>query len=49
MATNKTDSIFGKILRNAFANRTKGDYDAFIVFEQEEVYKMHIEMQELIA
>lgn len=32
IATKKIDTKFGKILRNAFQNRTKGDYDAFIQF-----------------
>jgi uncharacterized protein (UPF0332 family) len=39
---------YGKILRNAFQNRTKGDYDAFITFEKEEVTEMHKEMIEFI-
>ncbi len=39
---------YGKILRNAFQNRTKGDYDAFITFEKEEVIEMHKEMIEFI-
>jgi uncharacterized protein (UPF0332 family) len=39
---------YGKILRNAFQNRTKGDYDAFVKFEKEEVVEMHNEMIEFI-
>jgi uncharacterized protein (UPF0332 family) len=39
---------YGKILRNAFQNRTKGDYDAFITFDREEVMEMHIEMIDFI-
>jgi uncharacterized protein (UPF0332 family) len=35
---------YGKVLRNAYQNRTKGDYDAFINFEKEEVIVMHNEM-----
>ncbi|MEI8271592.1 MAG: HEPN domain-containing protein [Paludibacter sp.] len=46
--TNKLDSKFGKILRNAFQNRTKGDYDAFISFTQQEVEIMLNEMVEFI-
>jgi uncharacterized protein (UPF0332 family) len=37
---------YGKILRNAFQNRTKGDYDA--TFDREEVMEMHIEMIDFI-
>jgi uncharacterized protein (UPF0332 family) len=32
-----TDKKYGKILRNAFQNRTKGDYDAFVDFTLQEV------------
>ncbi len=39
---------YGKILRNAFQNRTKGDYDAFITFEKEEVIEMQNEMIDFI-
>ena len=48
VATKKTDVKFGKILRNAFQNRTKGDYDAFVSFEKDEVSQMHTEMIEFI-
>jgi uncharacterized protein (UPF0332 family) len=44
ISTKKIDSQFGKILRNAFQNRTKGDYDAFIEFSTEEVEIMLDEM-----
>jgi uncharacterized protein (UPF0332 family) len=40
---------YGKILRNAFQNRTKGDYDAFITFEREEVVEMKNEMIDFIS
>jgi uncharacterized protein (UPF0332 family) len=46
--TKKIDSRFGKILRNSFQNRTKGDYDAFISFNQQEVDLMLTEMVEFI-
>ncbi len=42
------DKKFGKILRNAFQNRTKGDYDAFVSFDREEIIQMHSEMIEFI-
>ena len=48
IATKKLESKFGKILRNAFQNRTKGDYDAFISFTQQEVEIMLDEMVEFI-
>jgi len=32
VANNVIDKKFGKILRNAFQNRTKGDYDVFVEF-----------------
>lgn len=48
IATGTLKPYYGKILRNAFQNRTKGDYDAFITFEKEEVIEMHEEMMEFI-
>jgi len=42
------DPKYGRILRNAFRNRTKGDYDAFITFEKEEVIDMKNEMIDFI-
>jgi len=44
ISSKKIDSKFGKILRNAFQNRTKGDYDAFISFSKTEVEFMLDEM-----
>jgi uncharacterized protein (UPF0332 family) len=49
IATKKIDVRFGKILRNAFQNRTKGDYDAFVSFTEQEVALMLEEMTEFIA
>jgi uncharacterized protein (UPF0332 family) len=46
--TGKLQPKYGKILRNAFQNRKKGDYDAFISFEREEVVVMHNEMIDFI-
>ncbi|MBW6475377.1 MAG: HEPN domain-containing protein [Anaerolineaceae bacterium] len=48
ISTGILNPYYGKILRNAFQNRTKGDYDAFITFEKEEVVVMHKEMIEFI-
>lgn len=42
------DKRFGKILRIAYLNRTKGDYDAFVSFEKEEVIQMYYEMSDFI-
>lgn len=44
IASKKLDSKFGKILRNAYQNRTKGDYDAFVIFSLQEVEVMLEEM-----
>lgn len=48
VSTNKVDPKFGKILRNAFQNRTKGDYDAFVNFDKEEVKIMLSELSSFI-
>ncbi len=44
-----SDPKYGKILRNAFQNRTKGDYDAFISFSTPEVEIMLSEMSEFLS
>lgn len=48
IAKKKSDTKFGKSLRNAFQNRTKGDYDAFSDFTQQEVEIMMDEMKGFI-
>lgn len=48
IATDILDRRFGKILRNAYQNRTKGDYDAFVTFEKDEVVDMYYEMIDFI-
>lgn len=48
IVSKKADSKFGKILRNAYQNRTKGDYDAFISFSKIEVESMLSEMSDFI-
>jgi uncharacterized protein (UPF0332 family) len=48
IAAGKLDKKYGKILRNAFQNRTKSDYDAFIEFTNEEVEVLLFEMKEFI-
>lgn len=42
------DTKYGKILRNAYQNRTKGDYDAFVNFSKVEVESMLYEMTDFI-
>lgn len=48
ISTKKLDSKYGKILRNAYQNRTKGDYDAFVSFSKNEVEYMLSEMTDFI-
>ena len=48
IACGKVDVRFGKIIRNACQNRTKGDYDAFVDYELTEVESMHSEMIEFV-
>jgi uncharacterized protein (UPF0332 family) len=48
IASQRLDQKYGKILRNAFQNRTKGDYDAFVIFDRIEVEIMLKEMDEFI-
>jgi len=44
ISSRRIEAKFGKTLRNAFQNRTKGDYDAFIDFSKVEVETMLDEM-----
>ncbi len=48
ISSKKVDSKFGKILRNAYHNRTKDDYDAFVSFTRIEVESMLLEMASFI-
>jgi uncharacterized protein (UPF0332 family) len=48
IASQKLDKKYGKILRIAYQNRTKGDYDAFVQFDAEEVEIMHLEVKKFI-
>ena len=48
VSTHITDARYGKILRDAFRNRTKGDYDAFIEFSPDMVSLMLVEMDQFI-
>ncbi|HBL78182.1 MAG: hypothetical protein A2W90_13935 [Bacteroidetes bacterium GWF2_42_66] len=49
IASKKVDSKYGRILRNAYQNRTKSDYDAFVLFSIAEVESMLEEMMEFIG
>ena len=42
------DSKYGEIVKNAYKNRTKGDYDAFVLFEKDDVMLMLSEMRDFI-
>ena len=48
ISTGIIDKRFGKILRNAYQNRTKEDYDAFVTFNKEGVVAMYFEMIDFI-
>jgi uncharacterized protein (UPF0332 family) len=48
VSENPENKNLGKILRNAYRNRTKGDYDAFVSFSLEEVEEMQQEMRVFI-
>ena len=44
----KINAKYGKILNNAYKNRKKGDYDAFVSFDIEDVKLMKSEMMNFI-
>jgi len=44
-----TDSKYGKILRNAYHSRTRGDYDAFVSFSNPEVELMLNDLEDFIT
>lgn len=48
IAKGKVNQDLGRILKNAFKNRTKGDYDAYIQFSIPEIESMIIEMERFI-
>lgn len=49
ISTSRIDIKYGKILRIAFLNRTKGDYDAYVLFDKSEVENMLNEMKDFIS
>ena len=48
IATRKIDSKYGKIIHNAYSNRSMGDYDDFAEFEVDEVKNSLDEMKDFI-
>jgi uncharacterized protein (UPF0332 family) len=48
VATKIVDTKYGKMIRNAFQNRRKGDYDAFVHFTTDEVESMLLDLVEFI-
>lgn len=48
VANKLTDIKYGKMVRLAYHNRRKGDYDAFVSFTHEEVDNMLLDMVDFI-
>jgi len=48
IATRKVDPKYGKIIHNAYSNRSTGDYDDFAEFEVDEVKNSLDEMKDFI-
>ena len=46
--TGLIEKEFGRILRDAFENRTSGDYDSFVIFDQAEVLLLFTDMKSFI-
>jgi uncharacterized protein (UPF0332 family) len=46
--TGLIEKEFGRILRDAFENRTSGDYDSFVIFDQAEVLLLFSDMKSFI-
>lgn len=46
--TGLIDIRYGKILKNAYENRTEGDYIPFVEFEKSEVLIMYADMKDII-
>lgn len=42
------EKVYGRILRDAFENRTSGDYDSFVVFDRTEVLMLFSDMKSFI-
>ena len=48
IGTLKVDPKYGKIIHNAYSNRSTGDYDDFAEFEENEVKNSFDEMKDFI-
>jgi len=48
ISTGEIDRKFGRILHNAYNNRSTGDYDDFAEFDEEDVKKSFDEMKDFI-
>ena len=48
VATGKVEPKYGKIIHNAFSNRSTGDYDDFAEFEEDEVKISFYELKDFI-
>jgi uncharacterized protein (UPF0332 family) len=48
VATGKVEPKYGKIIHNAFSNRSTGDYDDFAEFEEDEVKISFNELKDFI-
>ncbi len=48
VATGKVEPKYGKIIHNAFSNRSTGDYDDFAEFEEDEVKISFSELKDFI-
>ena len=46
--TGLIEKEFGRILRDAFENRTSGDYDSFVIFDHTEVELLFTDMKSFI-
>jgi len=49
IASERLAKKYGRILRIAYQNRTKGDYDAYIDFTEDEVELLFSEMKDFIG
>ena len=49
IASGRMDSRYGRIVHNAFGNRSTGDYDDYAEFDEEEVEHSFEEMKEFIG
>ncbi|HAZ03461.1 MAG: hypothetical protein A2W90_16530 [Bacteroidetes bacterium GWF2_42_66] len=47
--TGQIDIKYGRILRDAFKNRSDGDYVPFISFQKEDIFTMQSDMTEFIT